>query len=338
MALTYDQITAITRKHWMPKFPQLAFDQSPIFKRLAAKGTKVESGERIMQPLMYQFTKGGAYDPHDTFDVSAEDQITAAYYYWKYYEFPITISRDEILKNQGKEGVKKLLNAKMKGAQMKAVDKLSTDLFAIGSSAGYDTSTALNSLENLCNDADDSFSALPDTKFGGIAADTYSWWNPVTRDGNGNGVGPNYIDLNKLFYLVADGSIQPTALYGHNNSVASYMSSQQSYQRYMKQSDMDSGFLAVEFNGKPFYADLHVSDAGTTTEASNRLYMLNEDYLDLVTHRDENFRLEPFAKPIDQAVSVAHIMWAGEFTTSDRSRHLCLENFDSLAYAAMTIT
>lgn len=330
-ALTFDDITAITRKYYMPKFPQLAFDQNLVQKRLAAKGTKPSSGESIQQPVMYQNNKGGAYNPYDTFDISAEQQVTGANFNWKYYEVPITISRDELLKNKGPEGVKKLLDAKMKMAAMRIGDLLATDMFALRT-ASQDSAKEISSLENLCNDAANSLGS--GVTYGGIEKDTYTWWAGKCTDGGGTGGYLLYGTLNGPFYDISDGNIQPDLLVMHNNGMASFLTLNQDQQRYYKQSEMDAGFLTASFNGKTVVADLHVSDAGTTTEASNRVYYLNTDFIDFVTHADENNRLEPFAKPVDQAVGVAHIMFAGELTSSDCSRSGALENFDSLKVTA----
>lgn len=335
MALTFDQITAITNKYYMPKFPQLVFDQNLVQKKLAAKGTKPSSGESIKQPVMYQMGKGGAYDPFDTFDISAEDQITAADFNWKYYEVPITISRDEILKNQGPEGVKKLMDAKMKLAAMKMGDLLATDMFDIAA-PGTDSSTKMNSFENMLEDASGTLNTngggglASSLTYGGIKKDDYTWWAGHVQNGGGATYGVNYDNFAKFYYEIFDGNIHPNLIVMHNNSFATYMKSEQSQQRYMKQSELDAGFLTATFQGQTCTADLHVSDAGTTTEASNRIYFLNTDFIDFVTHRDENNRLEPFAKPVDQAVGVAHIMWAGELTSCDPSRSGIVCNFDSV--------
>jgi hypothetical protein len=319
----------------MPKFPQWVFDQNYLQKRLAAKGTKPDSGSSIIQPGIYQVGKGGAFDPYDTFDISAEDQVTAAEFNWKYYEVPITISRDEILKNQGKEGVRKLMDAKMKGAAMKMSDLLATDTLAIDNNAststfGTDSSTTLNCLDNAINNAADDLGT--GVTYGGIAKDTYTWWAGHAYDGGGDTTNATYAGVNSMWYKIADGNIQPTLLLSHNNTLAGYLAEQQAYQRYIKQDTADSGFLAIEVNGRPWAADLHVSDS--TTEEDCRMYFLNEDFLDFVVHRDENNRLEPFAKPVDQAVIVAHIMFAGELTCSDPSRQGCVYDFDSIDHTA----
>ena len=150
MALTFDQITAITNKYYMPKFPELVFKVNFLLNRLWKKGTTPSSGESIKQPIMYQITKGGAYRPYDTFDISAEDQVTAADFTWKYYEVPITLSRDELLKNDGPEGVRKLMDAKMRLAKEQMAQLLANDLY---SNTTNDSSAGINGLDNLLDDA-----------------------------------------------------------------------------------------------------------------------------------------------------------------------------------------
>jgi len=333
MALTYDNITAITRKYWLKKFPQLVYDQSILLKKLAAKGTKPESGASIMQSVMYSGLNGGAYDPFDTFDISGKQVFTSANFNWKYYQCGIVLSRDELLKNAGPEGVHKVMSAKMKLSHLTMAEFLSDDLFALTNTDASDSGTDLHSLDNMLEDASGNLTANQDT-YGGIDKSDYTWWAGQIQSGGGDANGPVHLYLNQLYAKCVDGAIKPNLVIGHNNSLMSFIASQQSYQRYMKQDTMDAGFMSAEFNGMPFVADLHVTDTGTTTEDSNRVYMLNTDFIDLVCHRDENFRLEPFAKPVDQAVIVGHVMWAGELTSSDPSRSGTLYNFDSLAIVA----
>jgi hypothetical protein len=47
------------------------------------------------------------------------------------------------------------------------------------------------------------------------------------------------------------------------------------------------------------------------------LYFLNEDFLHLYYHPKEDFRMEPFQKPVNQAVQVAKVFWAGNMGTSN---------------------
>lgn len=329
MALTFDQITSITNKYYMPKFPELVFRNNLLLKRLWEKGTRPSSGESIKQPVMYQITKGGSYRPYDTFDISAEDQVTAADFAWKYYETPVTISRDEILKNDGPEGIRKLMDAKMQLARKKLSQDLASDLY---SNTTNDSSAGINGLDNLLDDAAATSTltgVVGGAVAGGINKNQNTWWAGKIRSLGGTGIPLTYKLMNLAWFDVVDGNEKPTIAVGHNKSVQQYMSSQQQFQRYLKQDELTAGFTATEFNGIPFVADLNVPDFGTTTETRNRVYMLNEEFIDLVSHSKENMRLRAFAEPIDQNVSVAHIFWAGNTTTSYPGRSMVVYNFDT---------
>lgn len=323
MALTYDQITAIVDELYLPKFPQLFADRNLLQKRLHAKGTKAQGGERIKQHVMYQNSKGGFYSDYDTFDVSAEDQITAAYWTWRYLEVPITLSRADVLRNSGPTAVKSLMDAKMKGAAMRASQLLATSMF----SAGNDSSTDnINGLDNMCENSDGLMGTTADAGYtggrvyGGIDKATYTWWGGNVIDGAQSGV--DHALLTSAEVLCMDGDVRPTIWMMGPNGFSEYLVEQQAQQRYMNQSEMDAGFVTAMFNGVTVAQDRYCPD--TQTSDTSRVYGLNEDFIDLVTHADENMRLEPFAKPVDQAVIVAHIMWAGNLTSSDPSRHVVI--------------
>jgi len=329
MALTYDQISSITKKYYMPTFPQLVYDTSWALKKLSADGTKVSGGEKILQTLMYAGGNGGFYDPYDEFNISGVDQATAAEFNWKYLHEPIVISRDEQLKNSGPEAVKKLLDAKVKMAALKAQEDLSDALFAITTASGSDSSTALNSLDNMLNNAANTLAT--GVTYGGILKSTYTWWAGNVVSLGGNAHGPCFNNMTKIEAACADGNIRPKLCIMSNNAYFSYLKSLQAEQRFIAPSEAaKAGFQSIMYNGMEVVMDAHVSDADTTTEASNRIYMLNTDFVDLVTHKDENMRFEPFAKPVNQAVSVAYTMWAGELTCSDPSRSAVGYNFDSI--------
>jgi hypothetical protein len=53
MALTYDQVTAITQKKFIPKMYDNIFDSNPLLQRAKKKGwyDKLDGGERIVVPL-----------------------------------------------------------------------------------------------------------------------------------------------------------------------------------------------------------------------------------------------------------------------------------------------
>ncbi len=63
------------------------------------------------------------------------------------------------------------------------------------------------------------------------------------------------------------------------------------------------------FNGIPLIADSYAP--------ASHLFFLNENYLHLFAHKDEDMRFEPFQKPINQNVKVAKVYWMGAFGSSN---------------------
>jgi hypothetical protein len=87
----------------------------------------------------------------------------------------------------------------------------------------------------------------------------------------------------------------------------------QPQQRFTDSETAKGGFSSLMFNGKPVIADSYCP-------ASN-MFFLNENYLHLFVHKDEDMRFEPFQKPINQNVKVAKIFWAGAMASSNNRLH-----------------
>jgi hypothetical protein len=84
----------------------------------------------------------------------------------------------------------------------------------------------------------------------------------------------------------------------------------------MDSSSAKGGFQSLMFNGAPLLLD--------SKAPSTHLVMLNEDYLHLYVHKDENFKLDPFQKPVNQNVRVAHIFATMVFASSNNRMHAAL--------------
>ena len=87
----------------------------------------------------------------------------------------------------------------------------------------------------------------------------------------------------------------------------------QPQQRFMDEETAKGGFRSLMFNGKPVIVDSKCPDSYWV--------MLNEEYLHWMPHKDENFRFEPFAKPVNQNLKIAHIYWMGVFASSNNRMH-----------------
>lgn len=304
MALTYDQITAITKKKFIPKMVDNIFDSNPLLKRLKANARVIDGGERIIVPLNYaQHTASGWFSGADTLDVSDNQSITAAEYLWKQHYANITITRLDELKNSGESQVLNFVRNKVMISEKTLADNLGTGLYNDGT-----VSNAFVGLRAIVDSA---------STVGGIDQSSYSWWQGQEDTST------TALTISALQTQWSNASIDndtPTIIMTTRANFDRYYNLLQPQQRFVDSEMAKGGFTSLMFNGKPMISDSHCP--------ANHIFMLNENYLDLYIHRDENMRFEPFIKPKDQAVKVAKVFFAGALTSSNNRMHA---KFDSIS-------
>ena len=293
MALTAE-ISAITEQLFLPKCVDNIFNSNAVMQRLRKKNYRLEDGgTKITQPLLYATTTaGGRYSGMDVLDTTANDQITDAQWDWKQYYGNITISRLDELKNAGKRQIVNFVKVKVQAAEKTLADTLGTDIFSDGTTA--------NSIQGL------QLAVATTGTHGEIAKGTYSWWQGsvdttttvLTVAVLQGGAGDVTVDN--------DG---PTAIYSTQDLYDAYYGSLQPQQRFQDEETAKGGFKNLLFNGIPFIVDSHCT--------ASELYMINENYMELVAHKDENFRFEPFIKPTNQNAASAKIYWMGGLVFSN---------------------
>lgn len=297
MALTYDQISSITEKKFIPKLVDNIFDSNPLLKRLKDKSPKLDGGERIMVPLLYaQTAANGWFSGADTLNVADNNQFTSAAYTWKQAYANITVTRLDELKNSGEAAVLNLVKNKVKASEKTLADTLGTGIYNDGT-----TAKAIVGLQSIV----DAGSTV-----GGISQSSYSWW---AAQEDTSSTTTTMSVLQSLFTDASIGNDHPTVGMATRAVYDFYYNLLQPQQRFVDVETGKGGFSSLMFNGIPIIADSHCT--------ANHLFFLNENYLDLYIHRDENFRFEPFIKPIDQNVKIAKIYWAGALTSSNNRMH-----------------
>jgi hypothetical protein len=298
MALTYDQISAITQKKFIPKLYDNIFNSNPLVQRLKKKSyEKVDGGTSIMVPLNYaQPTAGGWYSGADTLITTDNDIITAAEYQWKAIYKNISILRSDELKNSGDSQILSLVKNKVKIAEKSMMDDFGTGLFS--------NATDPKSIIGLRQ-----IVATSNT-VGGIAQSTNSWWQGTVDSST------TTLSLSAMqtqYNLCSVGSDMPSVAVTTRSIYNSYYALLQPQQRFTDSETAKGGFSSILFNGIPMIPDSHCP--------SSFLYLLNEDYLHMWVHKDEDMRFEPFQKPVNQNVKVAKIYWFGAFGSSNNRLH-----------------
>jgi hypothetical protein len=163
MALTYDQISAITEKYYVRKLEDNIFDSNPYLRRIKTRSlTKIDGGTQVMVPLEYAVNgSGGWYSGADTLYTSDTEVITSADYALKQIYENISIKRSDELKNSGDAAKLNFVKSKMKNAEKSMLDRIGTGLYSDGS-----TAKSIVGLRDFC---------ATDQTVGGISQSTYSW-------------------------------------------------------------------------------------------------------------------------------------------------------------------
>lgn len=294
MALTYDQISSITQKKFIPKLYDNVFNSNPLLQRHRKKSYElVDGGTSIMVPLNYAApTASGWYFGADTLNVNDNDQVTAAEYTWKQLYTNISILRSDELKNAGDEQMLSIVKAKVKIAEKNMEDLLGTGIFSNATNA-----KSIVGLQQII--------ATGNT-IGGISQTSNSWWQSQV---DSTTTTLSLSALQTQWNLATIGSWSPTVAVTTRSIFNSYYALLQPQQRFQDSSSAEGGFQSLMFNGLPVLPDSHAP--------TSNFFFLNEDYMHLFAHKEEDMRFEPFAKPVNQNVKIAKIYWMGAYGTSN---------------------
>ena len=72
---------------------------------------------------------------------------------------------------------------------------------------------------------------------------------------------------------------------------------------------VNAGFRVLDFMGVPVVVDSHCPNGFA--------FFLNERYLKLIVHSDDDFNFQEFQKPVNQEVHIAKLLWTGQLITSN---------------------
>jgi hypothetical protein len=286
MALTYNEISAITEKYFRPKLIDNIFKSNVLLARLRDKQEKLDGGERVLLPVAYATTTAAAaYQGADTLSTTPNDQITSAEFVWKQYYANITITGLDELKNSGDQAKVSFVKSKVQLAEKSLAYAMGSDVY---------TGTAAAALVGLQTCVSSS------RTYGGIDSSTYTWWDAQVDSTTTVLTIPK---MESLFGLCTIGNVHPTIIVTTQAIWDSYFSLLQPQQRFMDSKMADAGWANVTFRGVPVVVDNRCP--------TYYLFMLNEEYLKLYTHAKRDFKMEPFIKPVNQDVATAKVYWAG---------------------------
>lgn len=298
MPLSYDQISAITEKKFIPKLADNIFDSNILLKKFKEKSIqKLDGGERIVVPLNYaQATASDWYSGSDTLNTTDNDQITAAEYTWKQLYANISITGLDESKNSGDAAILNFVKAKVQIAEQTMKDKMGDGLYSDGSNA-----KSIVGLRDIVDTA---------SSVGGISQSTYSWWQGKVDSSTTT---LSIAAMQSLFNNTTIDSEHPNVIVATRAIYNSYYGLLQPQQRFQDSKEASGGFANLLFNGVPVFADSKCP--------TSHMFMLNMNFLHMFVHKDRDMKFEAFQKPVNQDVKLAKILWLGALGSSNNRMH-----------------
>lgn len=298
------QTLAAAMPRFEKQFKDQVFDDTVLLNHMKSNGgveSKSGGASYIQVPLMHAAGTSEWFSGTDSLNVDPVDTLDAAQFYWRNLNAPITITLEDELNNTGKEQIVDLLDAKITQAKLTIQDNLNTTLFT--------GTTAAKQIEGLQT-------AVGTGTYAGIAGATYTDWQ-------------SYVESTSTALAIAQMKVARNTLNkGKGGSpVSIIVTTQTLFEKYeslltptyqmdplvrSKEAERlgDVGFTALSYAGVPVVFD----DACPAGE----MYFLNTKNLKLFVHDKANMNMSEANAPVNQHLTVRHIVMRCALGTNRR--------------------
>ena len=305
---TYTEIVTTTLAGYSKTMADNVTNNNALLRHIDSNGNKSPAtGRTIVQELEYATNSTTKwYSGYEVLDTSTSNVCTAAEFNYKQLAGNVVISGLEQVENSGPEQIFNLLKSRIRNLEKSLKNTMATALYADGT--GTD-SKELGGLQLI----------VPGTvgnTVGGINSTTYSFWQNQVYDFSTEGASASATTIqtamNTLWLACIRGADRPDVIVGDTNYFGFYWSSLQSNQRFTSDESASAGFMNLMFMDAPVYYDDQCP--------SNKMYMLNTDYLFLRYAEGREFVPLGEKASVNQDALVMPVAWAGNMAVSNRAR------------------
>ena len=309
MALTIDQLNALTKKHIAPRITNNVFDAIPLLSRLRKQNREIfTGGVQIEEPIIFQGTgQAGGFTGDGPLPTISQEHTTSAKFDLITYQVPLVVSQRQIVLNAGPNGIHKLLNVVREVSELDLKDVMSQDLFTGNESAVENDK--YDGLQ-LAIDDDDSPKAYGDI----LTTDLADW---KADDSAAFGA----ITPQKMQGVIGDvtfGLDRPTLIVCTQDIYDKWWGLLQQNERYTDVEEADGGFKFLRVSGIPLMVDPKVPSAASNDQT---MYFLNETYMFWYTHKDVDMEMLPFQRPENAWNMVGHVISMNQLVLNRRKAH-----------------
>jgi len=304
---TFTEMVTTTLRNHPTEVADNVSDHNALYNRLKSKGKikKLSGGYEIVRPLDYaENATFQRYSGFDSLSVGASDVLSAAKFDWVQAAVHVTASGRELRMNSGKEQLIDLAEARTKNAMRTAANNMSVDIYSDGA--------LTNQMGGLAHIIQTDGTGT----VGGIVSGTYTFWkNQFYECPTAPSSTTIKTHMNTLWLQCVRGTDKPDLLVSSHDFFAFYWASLQDQQRYATADTAAAGFQTLKYVSADIIFDSN-SNFATTAE---KMYYVNTDYLELVTHKEANWTTLDEKTSVNQDAVVIPIIWMGNLVCSNRS-------------------
>ena len=310
-AIGTDTITSLSRRMILPEIVDAVYNSNPLFFRLTKANKKVvQGGTHIEKPIQVgRPNQAGAYSGFDVLNTAPFDVIQNARWDWKQYATIVTIDGLTMIKTDTPEAIANFIRTQFELAKADFAHTMGADIYAGNGTdpkrlTGLSQAVAASGTYAEHNHASVYWQSTVDTTaLSSLTLDHVQGMFSKLVIGRESPTiimcrRPAYDKLWALIYG-AGGTPQITIPAGGSDEILA-----------------SAGFTNILFNNVPVVIDSQVDDSlGTAT--NGKLYMLNENWIELAVSPRADMAMEDFVTPANQDVMSAKILWAGELLVSN---------------------
>lgn len=283
-----------------------------LYRRLKDRNKikKVSGGYEIARTLTYQQNQTyQRYSGYEALNVQASDVLTMVRYPWVQAAVNVTASGLELRNNGGREGFIDLVKERVDNARGTAANNMSLDLYSDG--------TLTNQMSGLASILQTNGQGT----VGGIDSATWTFWQNTVREIAGtNAWSKSTIrdEMQALTMRLTRGADKPDLYVATHDFYAAYWGGLTDFQRYTNGDTKtgEAGFTALKFNGG---AEVIFDSNANFATTGERMYALNSKYLELVVHRQADWKTLDDKMSINQDAVVMPMIWQGQLICTNRS-------------------
>lgn len=331
--INYDALLSTSLFNYRKTLTDNISKSNALFYKIQENGMyeSEDGGIAIQVPLMYAIGNADTYSGYDVLNTSETDGLTSAFFDWRQVSVPVTISRLQERQNSSAHQITNLLKAKIAQAEIGIKEFFAKTLIQGGLMVSQNIHDAYQSAANgslginplgLLIKLDPTSS----TTVGNINQSTSTWWrNQTTTSALSTSSTPTAFlqEADHLYNNCAKGPGGPPDLIVCDQGTyelwrAAY------YHKYRNTAPTNANypFQNFMFNNAMVVWDEFMPDvySNSTTITYGSAWFVNTKFLGVKYDSETNFINTPFQKPVDQDAKVAHILWMGTTTVSNRRK------------------